>query len=88
MQGTGYNILYIDSEKPISRIVIYSLMGKVIKEIDQVEISAINVSDLKSGVYIIVFFNKNEYPISKKLIKEYFLVYCLILLWAHQTHIF
>jgi hypothetical protein len=64
------NILYIDSEERISRIVVYSIKGEIIKEISQLEISMINVSDLKSGVYILSLFNENEFLVSKRLIKE------------------
>jgi hypothetical protein len=64
------NILYIDSEERISRIVVYSITGEMIKEISQLEISMIDVSDLKTGVYVLSLFNENEYQVTKKIVIE------------------
>ncbi len=67
---TAVNILYIDSEEPISRVILHSITGEIMKDISQSGISTIDVSNLNSGVYIISLFNENEYLGSKRLVKE------------------
>ena len=64
------NILYIESGDPVSRIVLYSITGDKVKEFNNPEISAIDISDLESGVYIAAFFVNNESRVIKKIIKE------------------
>jgi Secretion system C-terminal sorting domain len=49
---------------------VYSIKGEIIKEISQLEISTINVSDLKSGVYVLSLFNENEFLASKRIVIE------------------
>lgn len=64
------NILYIDSEEPISRVILHSITGEIMKDISHSGIATIDVSNLNSGVYIISLFNENEYLGSKRLVKE------------------
>jgi len=64
------NILYIQSADPVSRIVLYSIAGDKVKEFSNPEISAIDISDLESGVYIGAFFVNNESRVIKKIFKE------------------
>jgi hypothetical protein len=64
------DILYVDSEERISRIVVYGIKGEMVKEISQLEISMIDVSELNTGVYVFSLFNENEYLVSKRVVIE------------------
>ena len=58
------------SGEPISRVILHSITGEIMKDISHSGIATIDVSDLNSGVYIISLFNENEYLGSKRLVKE------------------
>lgn len=60
--------LYIDSENKFSRIVLYSIEGKKVLDLNQIDNSPIDVSKLKPGIYVISLFNGNEYLGTKKLL--------------------
>jgi uncharacterized protein YdeI (BOF family) len=64
------NVLYIDSEEQISRAVIYGIGGEIIREVNQFDISTINISGLKTGVYVLSLYSDNIYMGTKKLIIE------------------
>lgn len=66
------SILYIENLKDVEKIEIYSITGQKIKAINKVQNqnTKINVSELKSGAYIIGFFNKEGKASTKKFIKE------------------
>ncbi|CAM3542351.1 T9SS type A sorting domain-containing protein [Aequorivita lipolytica] len=59
-------LLNIESNEPIEVIKIYTLNGLFIKETTN---SLVNVSELKSGLYIVVISNKFKNRVVKKLIK-------------------
>ena len=64
------DFLTIKSEVRISRIVLYDMNGKVVKEINQLDPSTLNVSELETGYYIISFFDEDAWLGSKKLMKR------------------
>ncbi len=64
------NIIKIYSGVSISRIMIWNAKGELMKDINRFETSAINVSDLIAGVYIISIINENKHLTNKKLIKK------------------
>ena len=59
--------LYIDSESKFSRIVLYTIEGKKVIDVNQIDSSPIDVSKLKPGTYLVSIFNGNEYLGTKKL---------------------
>ena len=59
-------LLNIESNEPIEVIKIYTLNGLLIKETTN---SLVNVSELESGLYIVVISNKFKNRVVKKLIK-------------------
>ena len=63
-------MLYFNTESQISKILLYSIQGEKMKELDQNSNSMIDVLDLKTGVYILSFFNENNYLVSKILVIE------------------
>ena len=64
------DFLTMKSEVRISRIVLYDINGKVVKEINQLDPSTLNVSELETGYYIISFFDEDAWLGSKKLMKR------------------
>jgi hypothetical protein len=62
------NTLFIESKIPITRIQIYSLLGRLVKE-EKTNFNRIVLRDLNSGIYMIkIHSGKNS--ITKKLIKR------------------
>lgn len=61
------DILTIISSIPITKVEIYSPLGKLIKSVSQQKI--INLSHLKTGVYFVKIFSSNGVS-TKKIIKE------------------
>ena len=53
----------------IERIVVYDIAGKAVKEYSTVNINTINISSLKSGMYVIRYFQHARAVINQKIIK-------------------
>ena len=62
------NILTIDSEIPLTKVEIYSMLGKKLKEINS-DFNAIPTNNLSNGVYIFKIYSENGMA-TKKLIKK------------------
>ena len=62
------NILTIDSEIPLTRVEIYSMLGKKVKEINS-DFNSIRTNSLSNGVYIFKIYSENGIA-TKKLIKK------------------
>ncbi len=62
------NNLTIKSEIPITKIQIYSLLGRLVKE-KKSDFRNIQLKDLNSGIYMIKIF-ANDKSVTKKLIKN------------------
>ena len=62
------NILTIDSEIPLTKVEIYSILGKKVKEINS-DFNAIPTNNLSNGVYIFKIYSENGLA-TKKLIKK------------------
>lgn len=62
------DILKIQTEVTIERIEIYSIEGKLIKQIDNPEVQ-INLTDFDSGIYLLYFYTKDK-VIKGKVIKK------------------
>jgi len=58
------NVFNINSKTKISKVEIYSLIGKKIKCIKNINGNAFDVSDLRNGIYLLRIFNYK-----KKVIK-------------------
>ncbi len=61
------NNLTIESEIPITKIQIFSLLGRLVKEKNS-NFRKIQLNDLNSGIYMIKIF-ANDKSVTKKLIK-------------------
>jgi hypothetical protein len=53
----------------IERIVLYDIAGKAVKEYSTVNTNTINISSLKSGMYVIRYFQHARAGINQKIIK-------------------
>ncbi len=62
------NILTIDSEIPLTKVEIYSVLGRKVKEINS-DFESILTSNLSNGVYLVRIFSENGLT-AKKLIKK------------------
>jgi len=62
------NILTIESKIPVSKIEIYSILGKKVKVINS-DFNSISMENLANGIYIIRLQSKNGF-VTKKLIKN------------------
>ncbi len=62
------DILTIDSKTPISKVEIYTVLGKKVKEINS-EFKSIRINDLSNGVYIIRIYSDKDYTVKKLIIK-------------------
>ena len=62
------NLLRIDSEIPISKVEIYSVLGQKVKEINS-DFKSIPIDNLSNGVYIVRIHSENGIA-TKKLIKK------------------
>jgi len=63
------NILYINSKTTLSKVAIYNTVGKQLKEYSNV-LQNVNVSDLKTGVYMIRLTDINGKTVTSKFIKK------------------
>jgi hypothetical protein len=65
------NTLNISNAENISRIVICNMMGQVVRNLNNTEnLVSINLSDLKSGIYIIKLMNEDGTSSVQKFIKK------------------
>lgn len=64
------DILFIESEREISRAILYNIEGKTVMDVNQIENSMMNVSNLRPGVYVLSLFNGNALLGSIRLFKE------------------
>ena len=62
------DILTIDSEIPLTKVEVYSMLGKMVKEIDS-GFNSISTDNLSNGVYFVRIHSENGL-ITKKLIKK------------------
>ena len=62
------DVLSINSEIPLTKVEIFSILGKMVKEINS-DIEAIQTANLSNGVYIIRMHSEKGLA-SKKLIKQ------------------
>ena len=62
------NLLTIDSEIPLTRVEIYSVLGRKVKEVDS-DFESIPTNNLSNGVYVVRMFSENGLT-TKKLIKK------------------
>ncbi len=62
------NLLTIDSEIPLTKVEIYSILGKKVKEINS-DFNSIRTNNLSNGVYIFKIYSENGIA-TKKLIKK------------------
>jgi len=60
--------LTIQSQLPITRVQVFSLLGQLIKDVPS-NFSLIYLGELNSGIYMIKIYS-NEYHITKKLVKR------------------
>ncbi len=60
--------LTIRSNFPITRIMVYSLLGDQVKDV-QSNFSRIDLRNLNSGIYMIKIYS-NQFSVTKKLIKK------------------
>ena len=63
------NNLYIVSKSALKKVEIYNVVGKQVKEYDDV-LQSINVSDLKTGVYMIRLTDVKGKTVTSKFIKK------------------
>jgi len=63
------NNLYISGKPTLSKVVVYTVLGAQVKEYSNV-LQRINVSDLKTGIYIIRLTDTNGKTITSKFIKK------------------
>jgi len=63
------NNLYISSKSEVRKVVIYNVVGKQVKEYSNV-LQSVNVSDLKSGVYMIKTTDANGKSVTSKFMKR------------------
>ena len=63
------NNLFISSKSDISKIGIYNVVGKQVKEYTSV-LQSVSVSDLKSGVYFIRITDSNGKTVTSKFLKK------------------
>ncbi|MEO5775628.1 MAG: T9SS type A sorting domain-containing protein [Flavobacterium sp.] len=59
------DILFLTSEKSITKYVIYNAIGEIIKDNYQITSEEINVTDLSSGVYYIKVFSEEKTEVLK-----------------------
>ena len=64
------DFLYFNSSQKIISIIIYNEIGQEIKRVNSVSENKIDLSNLKSGLYIIKFLNMNNEKIVKKVLKN------------------
>ena len=62
------NVLTIDSEIPLTRVEIYSVLGRKVKEVNS-GFESIPTNNLSNGVYVVRMFSENGLT-TKKLIKQ------------------
>jgi hypothetical protein len=62
------DILTIDSEIPLTKVEIYSVLGRKVKEVDS-DFKSIPTSNLSNGVYVVRIFSETGL-VTKKLIKK------------------
>jgi hypothetical protein len=63
------NNVKINSYKNISKILVHNSIGKKVLELNENNISEINLNSIKAGIYFIKLFNGKNF-ITKKLIKK------------------
>jgi hypothetical protein len=63
------SVLQWSNTSAIERIVVYDIAGKAVKEYSTVNINNINISSLKSGMYVIRCFQNDRPIINQKIIK-------------------
>ena len=61
------DIVNISSNVPIDRIEVYNLLGKQVRTLKQTKV--VNVSDLKSGMYLFKVFSGNQIQLKKIVVK-------------------
>jgi len=63
------NNLYISGKSTLSKVEVYTVLGAQVKEYSNV-LQSINVSDLKTGIYIIRLTDTNGKTVTSKFIKK------------------
>ena len=63
------NNLYITSKTALRKVELYNVVGKQVKEYSDV-LQSINVSDLKTGVYMVKMTDVNGKTVTSKFIKK------------------
>lgn len=64
------DILYFKSRQAIKNVIIYSMEGRKIMEVNHKEMESVNVSHLTKGVYMVEIHFADGKKISEKIIKE------------------
>ncbi|RLD60158.1 MAG: alpha-amylase [Bacteroidetes bacterium] len=66
------NLLHLNSDKEINKIVVHNIIGTQIKEINNINSEAINinVSDFKAGLYFVSVYDKSGKVKTRKFIKR------------------
>lgn len=62
------NILTIDSEMPLTKVEIYSILGKKLKQVNS-DFKSIPTGDISNGVFTVIIYSENSLT-TKKLIKK------------------
>ncbi len=62
------NILTIDSKTPLSKVEIYSVLGKKVKEINT-DFKSIPINNLSNGMYFLKIYSTKDYVV-KKILKK------------------
>ena len=63
-----FNILTLNSKLPITKVEIYSILGKKIEQINS-DFNSISTENISSGIYMIRIYSENNIMV-RKLIKE------------------
>ena len=63
------DVLHISNAKNVSKIEVFDLSGRLVKGLHKPS-NSLDLSDLKSGMYILVAYTENEKPQSFKIIKK------------------
>ena len=63
------SVLKWDETSGIERIVVYNVVGKVIKQYSTANMNSIDISSLKNGMYILRCFQNDRPVLNQKIIK-------------------
>lgn len=64
------DILHFKSKQPVKKVVIYNMAGRKILEVNEKQITSVNVGHLVKGVYMVEIYFADNKKLAEKIIKR------------------